>query len=67
MASAGGVITQPALGRVADLNGYGPAYLVSAGIWALSLPFVFLARREHASSDPIERDGDDEPTPVSSA
>jgi MFS family permease len=67
MASAGGVISQPALGRVADLNGYGPAYLVSAGISALSLPFIFLARREHASSDPIERDDDDAPTAVRSA
>jgi MFS family permease len=56
MASAGGVVAQPALGRVADVNGYGPAYLVSAGISALALPFVFLARREHASSDPIEQD-----------
>jgi MFS family permease len=60
MASAGGVITQPALGRVADLNGYGPAYLVSAAISALALPFVVLARREHASSDPIARDANDE-------
>jgi MFS family permease len=60
MASAGGVIAQPALGRVADVNGYGPAYLVSAGISALSLPFVLLARREHAGSDPIARETDDE-------
>jgi MFS family permease len=58
MGSAGGVIAQPALGRVADVNGYGPAYAVSAAISALALPFVFLARREHASSDPIERDRD---------
>jgi MFS family permease len=61
MASTGGVIAQPALGRVADLNGYGPAYLVSAVVSALGLPFVFLARREHASSDPIEADGEPEP------
>jgi MFS family permease len=58
MGSAGGVIAQPALGRVADISGYGPAYLVSAGISALALPFVLLARREHAVSDPIQ--GDDE-------
>ena len=60
MASAGGVVAQPALGRVADVNGYGAAYLVSAVISALALPFVFLARREHASSDPIESDESDE-------
>jgi MFS family permease len=59
MGSAGGVIAQPALGRVADVNGYGPAYLVSAGVSALALPFVLLARREHASSDPIDADGAD--------
>ena len=58
MASAGGVAAQPALGRVADVSGYGPAYLVSAGITALALPFTLLARRERASSDPIERDED---------
>jgi len=62
MASAGGVVAQPVLGRVADVNGYGAAYLISAVISALALPFVFLARREHASSDPIESDESDAPT-----
>jgi MFS family permease len=61
MGSAGGVVAQPALGRVADVSGYGPAYVVSAGITALALPFVLLARREHAASDPI---GPDEPEAV---
>jgi MFS family permease len=58
MGSAGGVIAQPALGRISDVNGYGAAYVVSGAIQALALPFVILARREHAVSDPIERDGD---------
>jgi MFS family permease len=53
MGSAGGVVAQPALGRVADVNGYAASYLVSAGIQVLALPFVLLARREHAVSDPI--------------
>jgi MFS family permease len=53
MGSAGGVVAQPVLGRVADVNGYGPSYLVSAAIQALALPFVVLARRENAPSDPI--------------
>jgi MFS family permease len=60
MGSAGGVIAQPALGRVADVNGYGAAYIVSAGIQALALPFVLLARRERAVSDPIGRDANAE-------
>ncbi len=54
MGSAGGVVVQPALGRVADVAGYATSYLVTAGIQALALPFVWLARRERAASDPIE-------------
>jgi MFS family permease len=53
MGSAGGVVAQPALGRVADLSGYGASYLVSGAIQAAAIPFIFLARRERASSDPI--------------
>ena len=53
MASAGGVVAQPGLGRVADVSGYAASYLVSAVIQALAVPFVVLARRENASSDPI--------------
>ncbi|HUH07215.1 MAG TPA: MFS transporter [Egibacteraceae bacterium] len=53
MGSAGGVVTQPALGRVADVGGYGASYLVSAVITAAALPFVVLARRENAPSDPV--------------
>jgi MFS family permease len=53
MASTGGVVSQPILGRTADVFGYAPSYLVSAGIQALALPFVLLARRENASSDAI--------------
>jgi MFS family permease len=62
MGSAGGVVAQPALGRVADVYGYGPSYVVSAVIQAVSLPFVILARRENAASDPIT--DAPEPTPV---
>jgi MFS family permease len=60
MGSAGGVIAQPALGRVADAAGYGASYVVAAGIQAFSIPFVLLARRERAVSDPIT---DDVPAP----
>jgi MFS family permease len=54
MGSAGGVVTQPALGRVADVAGYPTSYLVSAAIQTAAVPFVLLARRERAASDPIE-------------
>lgn len=45
MGSAGGVVAQPALGRVADVAGYPASYLVSAAIAAGALPFTLLARR----------------------
>jgi MFS family permease len=61
MGSIGGVVAQPALGRSADAFGYGASYMISAGVVALAVPFVVLARREHASSDPIT--GDLEPVP----
>jgi MFS family permease len=69
MGSAGGVVAQPALGRTADLFGYPASYLVSAGIQTLALPFVLLARREHAISDPItdETDADTPAEPGSPA
>jgi MFS family permease len=57
MASLGGVGAQPALGRVADLWGYGSSYVASAGLTACSLPFVWLARRQHAASDVVGNPG----------
>ena len=54
MGSIGGAVAQPALGRVSDVYGYGPAYVVSGVISAFAIPFVLLARRQNAASDPIE-------------
>ncbi len=54
MASAGGVVAQPALGRAADVWGYPSAYVLSAGIQLMAMPFLLLARRENARSDRIE-------------
>ncbi len=62
MGSAGGVVAQPVLGRVADVSGYGPSFVVAAFIQAAAIPFAILARHEQASSDPIV--GDRDPTPV---
>jgi MFS family permease len=66
MGSAGGVVAQPVLGRSADVFGYGASYVVSAGIQALSIPFVLLARRERATSDPIVAGREPEPPPSAS-
>jgi MFS family permease len=51
MASGGAVWTQPALGRAADLWGYAPSYLMSAGISAMALPFLARSRRQNAPAD----------------
>jgi predicted MFS family arabinose efflux permease len=59
MGSAGGVATQPGLGRVADVSGYSASYLVSSVIQLAALPFLILARREDAPSDRIRAEPSD--------
>jgi len=61
MGSSGGVVIQPVLGRTADAFGYPTSYLVSAGIQAIAIPFVILARLENAASDAITADEPNEP------
>lgn len=53
MGSAGGVVAQPVLGRVADVSGYAASYLISAAVQVVALPLVFLARLEQSPSDRI--------------
>ena len=53
LASTGGVVIQPALGRAADVWGYGPAYLLTAVIQLFALPFLALEiRRGRKHSGP---------------
>ena len=54
MGSAGGVVAQPALGRAADAWSYSASYVMSSAIQVMAVPFILLARRERAPSDPIE-------------
>jgi MFS family permease len=54
LGSSGGVVIQPVLGKVADVSSYAGSYLVAAAIQALATPFVVLARRTRAASDPVE-------------
>jgi len=54
LGSSGGVVIQPALGKVADVWSYSTSYLVAAAFQLLAVPFTVLARRERASSDPVE-------------
>lgn len=53
--SSGGVVIQPALGRVADVAGYPTSYLAGAALQALSLPFLLLARRQNAPADTAQQ------------
>ena len=54
MGSTGGVVVQPALGKSADVWSYSTSYLIGAAIQAFSVPFLLMARREHAPSDSVE-------------
>jgi MFS family permease len=58
MGSSGGVVIQPILGKAADVWGYPASYACSAAMQALAVPFMWLARRERAESDPITTDAD---------
>jgi MFS family permease len=49
--SAGGIVAQPALGRVADVYSYRISYLWSAIGSALALPFLLRARAARAPAD----------------
>src|SRR5688572_10932232 len=51
LGSSGAVVAQPILGRAADAWGYPLSYVCSAGIQVLSVPFLWLARREAADAD----------------
>lgn len=53
MGSSGGIVIQPMLGKAADIWGYSTSYLISSFFQFAALPFVFLARREKAASDPV--------------
>ena len=51
MGSAGGVVVQPALGRTADVAGYGFSLAVSGAITAVALPFLYFSRRHGGAAD----------------
>jgi len=53
MGSTGGVVTQPALGRAADVWSYSTSYLIGAAIQVAAVPFYLASRAENAESDPI--------------
>jgi MFS family permease len=55
LGSSGGVVFQPLLGRAADVWGYPASYLCCSAIQLLAVPFTWMARKEKAPSDGIEK------------
>ncbi len=55
LGSSGGVVFQPVLGKVADAWSYSTSYIAGACVELLSVPFILLARRENAPSDPLRK------------
>ncbi|MCI0424300.1 MAG: MFS transporter [Actinobacteria bacterium] len=51
MGSAGGVVSQPLLGRVADVWSLGVGYVVAGAIKLIGLPFVLAVRRLRLPAD----------------
>jgi hypothetical protein len=61
LTSLGGVVSQPGLGKVAEVWGYPISYLGSAAFQILAVPLLILAKREHAISDRIKHGEDAAP------
>ena len=61
LASSGGVVVQPVLGRSADVWGYPGSYLLGSAFSTLAIPFVWLARREDVPEDVAFSRPDKEP------
>jgi MFS family permease len=51
LGSAGGVVVQPGLGRVADVSGYAATFAIGGLVQACALPFYLLARRTNSPAD----------------
>ena len=49
--SLGGVFVQPALGRAADLGGYGASLVIGGVVELIGIPFLFASRRQRDTAD----------------
>jgi MFS family permease len=65
LGSTGGVAVQPALGRAADVWGYGTSYVLGAAMSTLALPFIVLSRRQNQPADTVEQIVEPEPVAAS--
>lgn len=50
--SSGGIFIQPVLGKVADIWSYPASYMTASLFQLMALPFIALARKQKAKSDP---------------
>ncbi len=57
LASSGGAIIQPGLGKAADVWGYATSYVISGLVYLIAVPFILFAKRLRPKSDPINFDG----------
>ena len=55
MGSAGGVVIQPALGKVADVYSLGTGYVVAGVLYAIRFPFVLAVKRMGQPADQVAR------------
>lgn len=51
--SSGGVVIQPVLGKIADINSYGQSFVAGAVIQAVAAPFILLSRKQKSKSDDL--------------
>jgi MFS family permease len=55
MGSAGGVVAQPALGRVADVFSLGMGYAVAGALYVLQAPFIWAVHRMGLAADRVKK------------
>lgn len=58
MGSSGGVVAQPALGKVADVWSLGIGYIVAGALMAIRLPFILAVRRMKLPADEVRAPSD---------
>jgi hypothetical protein len=63
LGSSGGVVIQPALGKVAEVWSYPTSYAAGAALQLAAAPFVLLARRENAPADTVQEEAAPGPGP----
>jgi MFS family permease len=62
--SLGGVFVQPALGRAADIWGYGTSLVIGGVVELIGIPFLFASRRQGDTAD--TRRAREDPAPAAS-